>query len=658
MSTLRNKFNNDKQNLLTQVSEHIKKLPQTLEPQPGYYRVQAHEFVSMASQLKDKAQITEAMKCFEAARDARCGITLHEIIINNTPILIRDARAAFPRIIRGSEAYEIQYLNIMRAALDIADIEERPDLTEKIFAELKNFSKKFLEVTFSVNLDQRIKEEKVFAKKLQSEIDEIASIFTKNGVTNALAKLSVAKDFQNLENKNYNIATISKVENNTVAECEVALRELTDEQKMQYQNMLLTPWFQALPWWQKKLCEKYAPQILSSAHVIPTQLWQIPGLRNAFEKITAIVNDDEIKIVHEVKHSGTPASFASDKGSRQEIADENLEQLREWIAEGSVPHINSLNTTGIMARSHDGEIVDQLKQLNTRHTNTALNLARFSSSSSITHGANQLLAAVSATIAKFPKAAVICDNLEPSGGLFRTTRRFISNIFNGPKSAVKKLQNTGDITDEDAKILLGALSLRKSVDEMNSFIVRPASGNASLRTSTKLAWLTRLMRDCNSELKWPKEEIIVTCKHGKDRTGLAMHDQSAQALAFALGINVKKVDRALICSGHTAQQAGGVYSCGSTAGCYGIRHDNALNMGFTPIAATRTLFSRLKHARIGREKHFVDLIEYAAHGTLSRIGKLEEETRKYFSKDSKSIRLLTPLKAEQLQQNNSQEITL
>jgi hypothetical protein len=71
-----------------------------------------------------------------------------------------------------------------------------------------------------------------------------------------------------------------------------------------------------------------------------------------------------------------------------------------------------------------------------------------------------------------------------------------------------------------------------------------------------------------------KEEILNMCASGKDRTGLAEHDQSAQAIANKIGATVKDIDGQLLASGHTSQQAGGINSGGATVGCYGTKSEN------------------------------------------------------------------------------------
>jgi hypothetical protein len=64
------------------------------------------------------------------------------------------------------------------------------------------------------------------------------------------------------------------------------------------------------------------------------------------------------------------------------------------------------------------------------------------------------------------------------------------------------------------------------------------------------------------------------CASGKDRTGLAEHDQSARAIATKIGAPISDIDKQLLASGHTAQQAGGINSGGATIGCYGTKSEN------------------------------------------------------------------------------------
>lgn len=100
-----------------------------------------------------------------------------------------------------------------------------------------------------------------------------------------------------------------------------------------------------MPAWEQDLVKKYSEKIMDGKHVIPTQLRQIVGMKNAFEKITAIVKEDSnLEVLHSSKHAGTLVSLTANKGLRQEITDMNAQQAQEWIGEERILHTNTLNS--------------------------------------------------------------------------------------------------------------------------------------------------------------------------------------------------------------------------------------------------------------------------------------------------------------------------
>ena len=137
---------------------------------------------------------------------------------SETPILIRD--------------FEMQYLNAIRGAIDIAKGENKPKLVLKLNKEAVKFINSFN----ALNME---KSQENISKNMQAEIDSVAELLGKNGIKNAHKKLNVAKDFQNFNDEHCNIVTLSKVINDEgkkhiVVEAEVAFKGLTEEQK-QYQ---------------------------------------------------------------------------------------------------------------------------------------------------------------------------------------------------------------------------------------------------------------------------------------------------------------------------------------------------------------------------------------------------------------------------------------
>nr|MBA2628728.1 hypothetical protein [Rickettsiaceae bacterium] len=147
----------------------------------------------------------------------------------------------------------------------------------------------------------------------------------------------------------------------------------------------------------------------------------------------------------------------------------------------------------------------------------------------------------------------------------------------------KAIARLGDKIDPKvADVLRSAAALKQSVEQASAIFRFGDAENVSLQTSTKLNQLTQKIDAIDPKAgakgldfqKIPKEEILNMCASGKDRTGLAEHDQSAQAIATKLKINVKEVDGQLLKSGHTAQQAGGIYAGGATVGCMGTKSEN------------------------------------------------------------------------------------
>lgn len=633
--------------------DHAEFDPKTLAPEhrarAGALTTQAVEAGRAGNFDVALERISDAMKALEATREAKSGIYLQEIPVEGgVPILVRDARKGDNPPARGTESFEMQYLNMIRAAMDIAVIEGRPEIRQQLLERAATFMETFHQQgDLPRDVDGRIAGERKFAKALDREVAGITGLMEEAGIPNALNKLSVAKDFQNLNTQHFNIVTISEVAGRPVIEAEIAMKGLTAEQKAEYDairnpNPAERPgWYNALPWWQQELVQKYAQTIQAGEHTISTQLWQLVGMKNAFEKVTAVFDPakSEVEVVHTSKHAGTLASISEDEHDRGRIAELNTRQAQAWVGEDTKLHVNSFNTAGALGRSHDIEITEQLGAaavtVGGRYTNTAFNLGRGSGGSSILEGINTTIAGVSdalaANTAPNPKAAaamrVVQVQLEPRpAGLFGGLRRFLSHPIDSLRSADKAiatLVESGVVDAKGAAVLSSAIALRGDADKVGATSRILSVGNASLMASTALSQLTSLITR-SGEMRGlaglPKEETIGMCASGKDRTGLAMHDQSAQAVAKKLEVPVVAVDAALVAAGHTAQQAGGVYSCGSAAGCFGTRYDNGWGMGNVGIAMVRgAIVKNIAGNRQGREGQLVGLIEYTSHGTSDKL---------------------------------------
>ncbi|WP_342270181.1 hypothetical protein [Rickettsia endosymbiont of Orchestes rusci] len=475
----------------------------------------------------------------------------------------------------------MQYLNAVRAAIDIAKIEEKPELEEQ----LKNEAVTFIE---NFNKKNENKSQEEISINVKNKINDIAVILEENGIKQIHKKLNVAKDFQNLNDEHCNIVTVSNVKDkqgkeHVVIEAEAALKGLTIEQKAEYEKIKTEnkpKWFTAMKDWESKLVERYADKIVQGDHVISTQLRQIVGMKNAFEKITAIAdsNGENFKVLHNSKHAGTLASISHDTNSRQEITNLNAKQAQEWIGKDHILHTNTLNSGPANIPFPSVHIdIDIVKSTNLamqvvggKNTNTAFNQFRKIAAFNNFDGAKQQLNDIADNLPKEENFDSIKTHLKPRG---RLERLFGINKPKGDLSGLLDIaKQTHNLSPETIKTLKDAADLRKDVEKADVAFFRGADKeNISVDISRKLNFVSTGITNSKDFVfrKVPKHEVLTMCASGKDRTGLAEHDQTSSAVAAKLGIQVTDVDKQLLKAGHTAGQAGGVYAGGATVGCYG-----------------------------------------------------------------------------------------
>jgi hypothetical protein len=581
----------DKKDLISHTENYLQTYRQPVDPS-----VNILEYRKEVIDAVNRGDFTQALQNLEKLLNAKTNIVMHEINKDGkTPVIIRDARRAFNPRVRETESFEMQYLNAIRAAMDIADIESKPYLKEQLQLKASKFIQEF-------HKDNRGKSQKDISKEVTKEIDVISKFLGDEGIANAHKKLDVAKDFQNFKDKHANIVTISEIEyegkTDIVIEAEVALRGLTQGQQKEYQslkdNANKPKWYTKMPEWEQKLVQKYTPTIQAGHHVIPTQLRQIVGMKNAFEKITAIVEpiDQKLKILHTSKHAGTLASLSRDKGSRQDITEQNAMQAQEWIGSSRKLHINTLNS-GPIGAGDDPEIVERskiaMKAIGAKMTNTAFNALRLFGMANDLSGVQHLLKEIADNF-KGKEFDIIKTHIEPRG-MF--SKLFGLNKPQGNASAeINKLRTSGKIDDETTKILQDSIDLRKTVEKANVwFRMSGDKENVNLSVSKKLNYLTKEITNSTSDLlsAITKYEILTMCASGKDRTGLSEHDKSASVISKLLDIPISIIDDKLLIAGHTAGQAGSVYSGGATIGCYGTKGETAGGIPKSRIASLKPI---------------------------------------------------------------------
>jgi hypothetical protein len=299
-------------------------------------------------------------------------------------------------------------------------------------------------------------------------------------------------------------------------------------------------------------------------------------MKNAFEKITGIAdpNRENFEILHNSKHAGTLASISHDDDSKQKITDLNAKQAQEWIGKDHILHANTLNSGNELVKrlDKDAAIVVSTKNAMNHvggfHTNTAFNKFRKIAAFSNLAGVKERLNDLANSLPEDKICKSIKTHLKPVGKF--------NKLFNEPKGNLKKLLNEAqkiyNLSPETIETLKIAADLKKDVDKSNVIFSRGEDkDNISADISKKLNYLNNRILNSKDPIlsKAPKHETLTMCASGKDRTGLAEHDQSSGVIANKLNMKIEDIDKQLLRSGHTAGQAGGIHAGGATIGCYG-----------------------------------------------------------------------------------------
>lgn len=203
----------------------------------------------------------------------------------------------------------------------------------------------------------------------------------------ARQRLSVAKDFVNLENPAKDIVTLVQLKAPeqkmvTAFMGEIALTQLTPELIAKYQNRKSEKWYQILPVWQQDLIEKNIGHLLACDRVLPTQLRTILiGLRNSYQTVNGIIPNDinqHVTITSSMFRSGTIIYLGKDTVENQQINILQGEQLQTFTGTKSVLAL-TLNTD-VNPTGNDKTIVEQshemMRHVGGFHANLALNHAR------------------------------------------------------------------------------------------------------------------------------------------------------------------------------------------------------------------------------------------------------------------------------------------
>ncbi len=535
---------------------------------------------------------------------------------DGTRDLIRDGRAAINTKVGRSESFVVQYVNLCQAAellLDVAvnngDINakqliiSRNNIRDRAKAMVHNLGK---EPLVTGNLIKRRNAE------LLSFLGDIkkadgSSLFSSKETLKE--DCGHAKELVQLDMPQYHISTISAVAGRAVVESAIMALGTTTIFKVQFESIIAgrdqPEWYNTLDKVKQGLVKNYAARLAEGNMVVPTQLYAlIPGLRNAYSKVTSVVeSDSSLTKVAENLHSGTP-TYHGDKKSRLAATKNTLNQAQTFCASGQKLGIISLNSSSDIT-SNDPAIVElSVKAVASTETTLVLNPlnSRRSISKDSTDGVYNLILKEVAHVAT--AASEECKKTSTVGDCYAIVAEFLTKgnallskerqkrAFTALK--ILDVERYADPILVDLKIAVEAkmylvskpnIIYRFFADFVSTiFRIRPKN-NTNLDLVATMPLVAQSMSPegtlgiyaavRNIDIVHARV-FLKFCKSGKDRTALAELHTSFLAASRYLGIIPSAENLAqMVNAGHAQTMAG---QQGGSRGCYGMLTSNDRHM--------------------------------------------------------------------------------
>lgn len=505
--------------------------------------ISSNEFSLDTKPLTGMEDLTSRIAQLDEKKDRNLGILRNQ----NDHTIVRDARNVNKdkRSLKkdAGEKYAIQILNQVRGSIlliETSDIENKQEHINQLLG-LAN---------------QSLTEIDKLPKKIKSYNSAMLTLLAEAGVPDPAEKLNFAKEIASFKDTHKNIITLTSVKGKTIAESEVII-ELTPAQKAQYSAIAegkreKIKWYNELAPYQKALIKNVAGDIATGRKVIPAQLRDLMGLRNAYEKTTAIL-DEEPEIIVKSLHCGAPAS--ENEFDASSITDENIKQLKAH-ARGKMLNLNILSswtssdtreenwiTEGLESNAEGRGVVTSSSPINRwRHFNAKREQEQFDLALK--------------NLGEKIDNPILKEYLTKGKGSYKKALAVIESLPEAQKIGVK-----------------AALHARKNLNKWNIF----KNKNVNLEISADMLIVETSLEDpkkLGALYKGKESELQKTisfCKSGKDRTGLVMLIATKNAVRYALGLSSKesiKYLETLAAAGHTQGMAG---KQGGSLGCDSIK---------------------------------------------------------------------------------------
>jgi hypothetical protein len=344
-------------------------------------------------------------------------------------------------------------------------------------------------------------------------------------------------------------------------------------------------WYNEMPKHRQDMLRDVARDIATGNKVIPTQLLgSLIGIRNAYEKITAIQGQGEQnpEILSQSLHCGAPATKikipgdkAREEFQKNAIVQEQVRQLQTFTPPDKKIHLNILTSKTPGDIRGEDFVNNQLEHVKSREKGKEVTVGASPINKWQAFGGGRDQVEFDKTLQS------LGADWQRDQGKATSISDFLRNGGN-PKNALKEIERfEADNPEKNAKL---ADILRVAVSTKD---LLAQSANTNKSENPNLEITSKMMLIISSTMlkggtlqhiasEDTKEHIAVNilfCKSGKDRTGYVELKVTLLAVAHRLGVDPdsdlgKKIQLTLAAGGHTQEMAG---VQGGTIGCHSMK---------------------------------------------------------------------------------------
>ncbi|MGI2298935.1 tyrosine-protein phosphatase [Candidatus Cardinium hertigii] len=233
-----------------------------------------------------------------------------------------------------AEDYAVQIMNIYRAAKKICE------LYEKNGTPFEKMAHTFME---QYKYDEKEREDfwmeklKDINKTVVAQLHEI--VLPNEEISSINTKLRLAENYVGLDDTHYNVTTVFKINDKKFGLEDKKWLQLTEKQKSAFRKRKSADWYNRLDPFERKLIDGYLDKFLGGNHYIPTQIRNIPGCRNGYQKrILAYDQYNKPITLGRYYHSGALVSPTQWKD--ETITNDNWEQIQQFVKNIEVISLN------------------------------------------------------------------------------------------------------------------------------------------------------------------------------------------------------------------------------------------------------------------------------------------------------------------------------